>query len=283
MLPHQDRVKLLFGPYQMPKCTVGRPLRCLIRGKVRVAGITDTPIPWPYAHRHRKDKRPSIIVCGDLVRALRRESETAIAHAWGVSIVTVWRWRKALGVEQFTEGTRDLYRRWLPEKLDEDALSNLADSLKSPERNEKIAASQRGRPMPEHVKRKPLNANKGHKLSAEHRRKLSEAHKGRGSRPVTAGPPWQPDEIALLGTMPDREVAAQIGRSTEAVRCHRYVLGIACFSKRKPPCRAPRWTEAKDRLLGTMPDPVLARKWHCSAMCVFNRRRKLGIPAHRGD
>ena len=43
-----DRVKLLAGPYRMPRCKVGRALRCSLRGKVHVAGIHEAPIPWPY-------------------------------------------------------------------------------------------------------------------------------------------------------------------------------------------------------------------------------------------
>jgi hypothetical protein len=43
-----DRFKLLFGPYRMPRCRVGRTwLHCAIRGQVRVVGISDAPIMWP--------------------------------------------------------------------------------------------------------------------------------------------------------------------------------------------------------------------------------------------
>jgi hypothetical protein len=41
----QDRVRLLYGPYEMPNYKVGGWLRCRMRGKVRVAGLTDAPIP----------------------------------------------------------------------------------------------------------------------------------------------------------------------------------------------------------------------------------------------
>jgi hypothetical protein len=36
----QERVKLLFGPYRTPKCKIGRHLRCVMRGKVTVAGLS---------------------------------------------------------------------------------------------------------------------------------------------------------------------------------------------------------------------------------------------------
>jgi hypothetical protein len=43
-----DRTKLIAGPYQTPRCKVGRMLRCQIRGKVIVRGIHEAPIQWPY-------------------------------------------------------------------------------------------------------------------------------------------------------------------------------------------------------------------------------------------
>jgi hypothetical protein len=45
----QERVKLLFGPYRTPKCKVGRCLRCAMRGKVTVAGLSDAPDPMAIA------------------------------------------------------------------------------------------------------------------------------------------------------------------------------------------------------------------------------------------
>ena len=80
----------------------------------------------------------------------------------------------------------------------------------------------------------------------------------------------------MLGTMKDREVAARLGKSEEAVSSRRYVLNVAAFVKRKPR-RPARWTAERDALLGTMSDPDLARWLRCSPMSVFYRRRKLGI------
>jgi hypothetical protein len=41
------------------------------------------------------------------------------------------------------------------------------------------------------------------------------------------GPWWTDEDVALLGTMPDAEVAARIGRSVNAVRVKRRRAGIA--------------------------------------------------------
>jgi hypothetical protein len=110
----QERVKLLFGPYRTPKCKVGHRLRCVMRGKVTVAGLSDAPIQWPYVPQPGGNGYRSLILCGDLVRAVRRESEIAVMHWWSVSRHTVLKWRKALGVEKNTDGTRDLASRWAP-------------------------------------------------------------------------------------------------------------------------------------------------------------------------
>jgi transposase-like protein len=67
---------------------------------VKVIAISDAPISWPMTRNSRGCAVLSLVLCGDLVRAMQRESGVAIAHHWGVSKETVWVWRKALGVGQ---------------------------------------------------------------------------------------------------------------------------------------------------------------------------------------
>lgn len=98
---------LLYGPYAAPTVQVGAALMCLRAGIVVVGGYTSGPIPWP---RVRKTGRPQLILCGDLVLAVRLESELAVAYWWGVGVTTVWAWRKALGIGRVTRGTRELLR-----------------------------------------------------------------------------------------------------------------------------------------------------------------------------
>ena len=76
-----DRFRLL-GKYRTPRVRIGRFVRCLIRGEVEVVGFTDGAIPWPLGKTAR---RPAMIVYGDLARAVRRESEQAVAHWWGIN------------------------------------------------------------------------------------------------------------------------------------------------------------------------------------------------------
>jgi hypothetical protein len=113
-----ERYKLLHGPYHPPRYRVGTPLFCEMRGSATVRGISAGRIPWPETtpSPHGAGVR-CLILCGDLVRAVKQESNQAVAYWWGVSGQTVTQWRKALGVQPRNEGTMRLYRDWAPERL----------------------------------------------------------------------------------------------------------------------------------------------------------------------
>ena len=125
----QERVKLLFGPYRTPKCKVGHRLRYVMRGKITVAGLSDAPIQWPYVPQPGGNGYRSLILCGDLIRAVRRESKVAVAHWWGVSRHTVLKRRQALGVEQKNDGTRGLASRWAARNNSERGKYSQADGV----------------------------------------------------------------------------------------------------------------------------------------------------------
>lgn len=240
-LPMRDRnrLKLLFGPYRPPRCRVGGRLTCAIRGKVKVVGMSDAPIQWPQTKRRDGSGRPYLIVAGDLVKAIRRESEIAVAYWWGVSPLTVWTWRKALGVPVTTEGTSRLRSAWSPWSVQ----SNLANrrrakAYRSPERSAKIAAARRGKPRPPHVVAILRRCNQERVFSPVYRAKLSAANKRRGAWPPAAkGPPWTSEEEAMLGTMPDGELAKKIGRTESAVKQRRCLRGILLSKVGRPPKR----------------------------------------------
>src|SRR5207249_4618146 len=59
----------------------------------------------------------SLILCGDLVRAIKKEAVQAVAWHWGVSKGVVSLWRRALGVPEHNEGTLELNRMYLPHRL----------------------------------------------------------------------------------------------------------------------------------------------------------------------
>jgi hypothetical protein len=71
-----------------------------------ITGMTDAPILWPIGRRG--GGRRSLIVFKDLARAIRRESNQAIAYWWGIDPQAVMKWRKALRVQWANEGTRRL-------------------------------------------------------------------------------------------------------------------------------------------------------------------------------
>ena len=75
-----DRFKLL-GTYRTPRCRIGQWVRCQVRGEVRIVGLSDAPIPWPVC---KVGKWLVPVVYRGLAKAVRRESEQAVAHHWGV-------------------------------------------------------------------------------------------------------------------------------------------------------------------------------------------------------
>lgn len=79
--------------------------------------------------------------------------------------------------------------------------------------------------------------------------------------------------------MKDKDVSARTGRTVAAVSGHRFVLGVPAFVQRSPRIGPFKWTPAKNRLLGTMPDGKLAAKLGCTLNMVLNQGRRLGIKA----
>ena len=116
-MPRKPTPALVGGPYGPPPCQPGSSLVCRVHGRVTVSGLTDAPIQWPYWVRGQR----SLVVAGDLVRAVRTESAQAVAHHWGVDRRTVTSWRQALGVGSMTRGTRARWVALAPGKLPRDA------------------------------------------------------------------------------------------------------------------------------------------------------------------
>jgi hypothetical protein len=147
MIAHPPK---LLGSYSTPTFSYDDVVRCARRGAVRIVGLSDAPIPWPIAQTLPNGRARALVLYGDLAEAVRRESAEAVMHFWGVKANTVWTWRKALGVEQYTEGTRKRKSEsFMPHvaRLNEASMPTWG----SEERQEKIAASKRGKPRPPHV------------------------------------------------------------------------------------------------------------------------------------
>lgn len=200
----EDRFKLLHGPYQPPVVAIGDWIECEIRGPSQVAAWSDGPIPWPRARRGKKRKAAPYkagpyeagpyIVCGDLARAIQVESHQAIRHWWGVGFQTVTRWRRALSVKQWNEGTQRVFRDWLPEKIPPEMHARAIEIARHPRVQARAAHTRRVRQSQPRLK------------------------------------PWTPEEEALLGTMSDVKVGQKLGRATKMVGARRRQLAIAPFT-----------------------------------------------------
>ena len=115
---------LRFGPYHPPRVQVGDEIVCELYGLSIVADWTDAPISWPRRKPERRAGRRTIILCGDLIRALRIESAPAIAAHWGISKPAIVRWRRMLDITEYPDGARaqlrenlGIRRERLPEML----------------------------------------------------------------------------------------------------------------------------------------------------------------------
>jgi hypothetical protein len=175
----------LLNKYETPRFTYGDVVPCARRGDVRIVGLSSAPIPWPIGQTLPKGRGRSLVLYGDLARAVRRESAEAVAFWFGVKSNTVWQWRKALGVGAITGGTTALKSERLSPVL-EKAREAARPTLASPERCEKIAASRRGKPRPRHVIEAMRQGRTGKPHDSETRRKMSAAP----TKPGAPGHRW---------------------------------------------------------------------------------------------
>jgi hypothetical protein len=76
---------------------------------VVITGWSDARISWPRCRRFGTHGGGSgLLVDEELTRAIGLESSLAIQHWWGVDYSVVTRWRNALGVEPWKEGSARL-------------------------------------------------------------------------------------------------------------------------------------------------------------------------------
>ena len=112
-----ERFRLL-GKYRTPRFRIGRTVLCEVRGEIVITGMTDALIPWPIGKGSAS--RRFLIVYKGLAKAVRRESNQAVAFWWGVDPQTVTKWRKALSVRRANEGTsRPLFEDYVAEYGDD--------------------------------------------------------------------------------------------------------------------------------------------------------------------
>lgn len=126
--------------YSPPKVKLNDWITDEIYGLVQVGGMTDSQISWPY---RKKGGARSLILCGDLVIAVKNESAKDILEWFGVGCVTVAKWRKLLGVDRKNnQGTHDLYVKLKPLKLPDGITEIGRQNAKSPAAIAKMRASK---------------------------------------------------------------------------------------------------------------------------------------------
>jgi hypothetical protein len=140
-----------------------------------------------------------LLITEELVRAVRTESSLAICYWFGVYKTTVWRWRQAFGVTQWgSEGSKRLHQ----------AVSETG------------AAKVRGKKLSKALVERRLAVRR---------------EKGSLRQPDRWGDKrWKQWQLELLGTAPDAELAARLGRTVTAVRVMRNRL-----KRREPASPAP--------------------------------------------
>jgi hypothetical protein len=217
-----DRRKLRFGPYDPPATRRGARLFCEIRGTVVVGGYSDGPIPWP---RMKHGGGHCLILCGSLVRAVKREALIAVAHHWGVSGSTVGKWRKALSVPRWNVGSTELAREWEASR-DDDRLVRARENSKSQEARSKLSKTLQGKSPHPAVMAAAAKAAKRPR-SAVWCKKISRLWKERGHRPPPRPdrPFWTNAEKAMVGSKSDAVIATRLGRTEGAVGMMRMLMG----------------------------------------------------------
>jgi hypothetical protein len=217
-----DAVRIkLHGTYRTPRFRIGATVECAVRGELTIKGVTDARIPWPIGNSRRGAR--SLVVYGDLARAVQRESSSAICYWFGVRDWMVTKWRKALGVPERNYGTRKLWEAALANGSYVKGIKAATAKARDHLRRARIAAVQRGKRRPDTVIAKIRGAHLGAKRNAITRQRMSEAWKRRG-KPKPAGGPWRSWEDDLVRTQPVAEVVRWTGRTCSAVRWRRRLL-----------------------------------------------------------
>lgn len=180
-------LRFVEGPYRSPRVALGEVVECARFGPLVVRGWSQGPIPWPMG-RANLGGRSSLILFGDLERAIRCESNIAVALAWGVTVLTVSHWRAALGVPKWSEGSRARVKQLASVSLTE-AVRARGHAALSPAVMVRVVETRRAR-------------------------------SGYGEKP------WSEEEIALLGTMLDSQLSLRLGRPRRAIAVERNRRGI---------------------------------------------------------
>ena len=120
-------------------------------------------------------------------------------------------------------------------------------------------------------------------LSAEFGILIPRIREGRRHRglPALNHVPWTAEQVAVLGTMPDKQAAAVIGVTKNAVFSKRVSLAIPSFGRSREAAQY-HWKAADIKQLGKVSDAVLASELSISESVVTAKRHSLGITSSTG-
>lgn len=199
-----DTTVLRFGPYTAPAVKKGDRAFCLYRDcDVVITGWTDAHLPWPRCRALHHRGGSGLLITDELRRAIVSESAAALKHWFCIGTKAAWNWRRAFGVggRMTTPGSREL----LIELNREKALKLRGREVLPAERERRRQTAQ--------------TLDLGRHLDA-----------ARAKRSAEVG--WTAEQDALLGIAPVAELAAQWGRTADAVRVRRVRLRIPAFHDR---------------------------------------------------
>ena len=123
-----------------------------------------------------------------------------------------------------TEGTSRLHRETI-EQTGEAMRALGVLKARDPERCRKIAEARRGKPRPPHVLEAKHAARRRSQHTEEARRRMSEAHRARGTL-VRGTIPWTEEEDELVRTLPTQQAVRRTRRTLSAVKARRRRLGV---------------------------------------------------------
>lgn len=180
----------LFGKYTAPRVRIGRVLSCESRDcDVIVVGYSNGRISWPVGRRHGS-AACGLFLFGQLVEAVRRESNQAVAYWFGVTPKIVSKWRKALKVEATNVGTGRLRREYGKADWFAAARAKARTKARDPERLRNLSIAFKGKPRPAHVIESMRKGRTGKAQSAarwQNRCRIEPSTQGDRSRRIWQG------------------------------------------------------------------------------------------------
>lgn len=94
---------------------------------------------------------------------------------------------------------------------------------------------------------------------------------------------WKPEEIAVLGTMPDRDAARLMGRTYRATNAQRCLLGIPAFKETFIPIRIARLNAHVVHIKGGAHGLVDPEDWSIAASHMWSSSHGYAAAAYRED